>query len=372
SLMLKSAVLMSRYTFGFDANRLFRTQLWANTRAQKRTGSQVAELYQQALQRMRTVPGVESAASIGPCPPLWTVVTTDRTIEGSRASTLPSCTNVSGDFFSTLGRAMAQGRDFTDADALTGGAVILGDRTARHLFPHESAIGRMLKLGPLDSKFPWMKIVGVVRDYDKHFSMVPELGADTTTEVIFLSAPDSSPRGQTYAVRAAQGATGVRLAIGRAMHDLLPPGSTMRVEPWTADYNTAVGEERFLTLVFSLLGSASLALGAAGVFSVVSYIAGQRMREYAVRIALGATRENVVRLVLREALVMVLGGTAVGAGLGMWGGFMLWDRMYGVYPVDATALVAAEMTLLIVTMVACLGPALRAMRANPVDVMRAV
>ena len=75
-------------------------------------------------------------------------------------------------------------------------------------------------------------------------------------------------------------------------------------------------------------------------------------------------------LVLGEALLMALGGTAVGAGFGMWAGFMIWDKMYGVYPVDVTALVAAEATLLIVTMVACLVPALRAMRADLVEADR--
>ena len=85
----------------------------------------------------------------------------------------------------------------------------------------------------------------------------------------------------------------------------------------------------------------------------------------------GATRENVARLVLREALVMALGGTGIGAGFGMWAGFLIWDRLWGVYPVDAVSLIAAEATLLIVTMLACLVPALRAMRADPVEVMRA-
>ena len=68
---------------------------------------------------------------------------------------------------------------------------------------------------------------------------------------------------------------------------------------------------------------------------------------------------------------MALGGTAIGAGLGMWAGFLIWDKMYGVYPVDATALIAAEATLLVTTMVACFVPAMRAMRADPVSVMRA-
>jgi ABC-type antimicrobial peptide transport system permease subunit len=74
---------------------------------------------------------------------------------------------------------------------------------------------------------------------------------------------------------------------------------------------------------------------------------------------------------MKEALVMALGGTAVGAGLGMWAGFLLWDKMWGVYPVDAGALVGAEIVLLLVALLACLGPALRAGRADPVEVMRA-
>ena len=94
------------------------------------------------------------------------------------------------------------------------------------------------------------------------------------------------------------------------------------------------------------------------------------MREFAVRIALGATKKNVVMLVFREAFTMAIGGTAIGAGFGMWAAFLLWERMWGVYPVDAQALIIAEVTLLLVTMAACIRPALRAAKSNPMDVIR--
>ena len=141
--------------------------------------------------------------------------------------------------------------------------------------------------------------------------------------------------------------------------------------PWTEAYEEQLAEERFLALVFSLLGAASLALGAAGLFSVVSYIASQRMREFAVRVALGATRENVARLVLREALIMALGGTGDRRRLRHVG--RIPDLGQAVRRVSGgrASLIAAEVTLLIVTMLACLVPALRAMRADPVEVMRA-
>jgi putative ABC transport system permease protein len=172
-------------------------------------------------------------------------------------------------------------------------------------------------------------------------------------------------------VRPVPGAKGVEVGVWRALRATMPPRSYARVQPWVETYLEGVRTEQFLSLLFVLLGLASLLLGAAGLFSVISYVAGQRNREFAVRIALGASKSNVLNLVMKEALVMALGGTAVGAGLGMWAGFLLWNKMWGVYPVDAQALIAGETALLLVTMLACLLPALRATKANPVDVLRA-
>lgn len=369
SLMLKSAMLMARYDFGFDAKSLVNVDVFVNRNGPEST-AQRSELFRQALERIRTVEGVGTAAMIAPCVFDHAVVTTDRTVEGGAAATAPGCSNVSTDYFRTLSRTMVEGRDFEPGDAAGAGAVILDQKTAHRLFPHESAVGRTLKLGDLASRMPWLHVVGVVRDKYQGFNPYPELNTDSS-DVMFISVPDSSRETHHFVIRPRPGSVSVRLTVARALHDLLPPNSWVHAVPWTQSYDDSLAEERFLALVFSLMGFASLVLGAAGLFSVVSYIAGMRMREFAVRIAIGASREHVLSLVLRDALVMALGGTALGAGFGMWAGFLLWDKMYGVYPVDATALAAAEALLLLVTMVACLVPALRAMRADPVEVMRA-
>ncbi|HEY2850885.1 MAG TPA: ABC transporter permease [Gemmatimonadaceae bacterium] len=371
SLMVKSVVLMAHYDFGFDAKRIFDAQVYLRNLGSSTPTSTLATLNQEALSRIRAVPGVESAAMIAPCVFDHPMVTTDRTIEGGEAATLPRCENVTTGYMRTLGYTMAEGRDFEDGDALGNGAAILDQKTAKALFPHESALGRTLKLGNLASHQPWLTVVGVVRDKSVDFRPFPERGVDST-QVLFVSVPDSSRDMHAFPFRIAPGAKDVRIGVSNALIGMLPPATYTRVVPWTDTYDAQLSEERFLTIVFTLLGVASLVLGAAGLFSVVSYIAGQRMREFAVRVALGATRENVATLVLGEAFLMALGGTAVGAGLGMWAGFLIWDKMYGVYPVDVTSLVAAEATLLVVTMAACAVPALRATRANPVDVMRAI
>ena len=322
------------------------------------------------LARIAAIPGVQSVAKMSGCGLRTGAITSDRTIEGGAAGFIPEhCNTASAGFFHTLGIPMAAGRDFLEGDDVAG-AIILGARTAHQLYPHESPIGRMLKLGTLSSAAPWLPIVGVVEDREFFLRPFPEMGPDTSGQVYAVRPGSRTDLGQLV-IRPVKGALGVDLAIWQTLRTSLPPHSIWHVQPWLQSYNDSVQAEQFLALLFALLGVVSLGLGAAGLFSVISYIAGQRNREYAVRIALGATKQNVLTLVLKEALVMALGGTAVGAGLGMWAGFLLWNRMWGVYPVDAQALIAGEVTLLIVTMLACLAPALRATKANPVDVLRA-
>ncbi len=370
SLMLKSERNMAQYDFGIDTKNLANAEVYLSNLGRKTPASEFARDWRAALEGIRAVPGVEAATMVSKCVFDHFVITTDRTIEGGAAATMPRCTAVSTDYLRTFGYLVVEGRDFSGGDVQGNGAVILDQRTAKKLFPHESAVGRTVKMGDLKSPKPWMTVVGVVRDKELAFRAYLEAGADTS-EMIFVSAPDSSRDPHSFPFRIAPGAKNVRVLVSRALAGTLPKSTFTRVGPWAEGYESSLKEERFLSLLFSLLGAASLALGAAGLFSVVSYIANQRMREFAVRVALGATRENLAGLVLREAVVMVLGGTAVGAGLGMKAGFLIWDKMYGVYPVDAGALIAAEVTLMLATMIACLLPALRATRADPVSVMRA-
>lgn len=238
----------------------------------------------------------------------------------------------------------------------------------------------MIKLGQLSSDLPWLTVVGVTRDQDLTFNAFPENGPDSTSRVyVSLPPTDKSQAAAknfreavaTLVIRPDAHAHGVPNAIARALRLTLPPGSSIKVQPWTAEYETALRTQQLLSVTFMVLGAVSLALGAAGLFSVISYVANLRRREFAVRIALGATGESVLRLVLGEGLLMALGGTAVGAALGMWAGFLLWNKMWNTYPIDVGALIVAETILLAVTVIACIAPAIHARRVDPALVLRA-
>ena len=370
SLMMKSVRKMEHYDFGYAARGLSMSNHWFW--GYDTSAINILQTNNSILAAIRALPTVQAASTLKRCSVKHQTVISDRTAEGgANIKVGEGCSNVSGSFFTTLGIPLISGRDFSEGDAANGGAAILDEKTARALFPHEAPVGRQIRLGGLqDSEFPWLRVVGVVPNKRLGFNYFPEMGPDSSM-MVYISQLVQGGSVVTTVFRTKGDVAKGRADVGRTIRSLLPTRRYVRVQSWTQDYEDILKVERFLSSMFAVLGLSSLILGAAGLFSVISYIANQRNREFAVRLALGAPAASVLRLVMRDALTMSLGGTAIGAGAGMWAGFMLWDKMWGVYPVDVGALLGAEVALLAVTMLACLAPAIRASRADPLEIIRA-
>jgi putative ABC transport system permease protein len=270
-------------------------------------------------------------------------------------------------FFATIGAPLISGRDFVAGDRARG-AVILSNRAAKLLFPHDNALGHAVKLGGERSARAWLTVIGIARDIKINLSPDPDATADTT---IYATTPDRSPDYSSLVIRPVGNAPTLNVDIARTLHDGLPPHSISGVEPFAGNYDSMIRRERFYDRVFSFLSGASVLLAAAGLFSIMSYTVGRRLREFAVRQALGASPREVLRLVLRGAFELALGGTAFGALLSFWASAGVSTVLFGVKNTDPVSLVIAELTLLTVTMLASLVPAVRAMRADPVEVLRA-
>jgi hypothetical protein len=269
-------------------------------------------------------------------------------------------------FLRTLGVPLVEGRDFIEGDAERGGA-ILDERAARRLFPAGGALEGRIKLGPADSKMPWIPVLGVAQNASIELPAFAELEPQT---VIYITVNQLwSPR---FVVRASREVTDIGPLATGLVRDRVPQGVSLTYRKWTQYYDSVLAGRRFTAGMFAILSMASLVLATAGLFGVLSYAVNQRMREFALRVALGAQRIHVLRLVFRDSLVMALGGTAIGAFVGLYVGFEVWDWLWGVYPVDAAALVIAEGLLLAVTIGASMLPALRASRADPAEVMRSI
>jgi ABC-type antimicrobial peptide transport system permease subunit len=373
-LAARSASTIKSYDFGYQTGGLREFQVNAEVtrdsarivaasagRAAYGIGTIVPEALEDITTRIRQLPNVSSAA--------WYVyadvpaATSDELTSIRGVLTGTTSLNVGAGFFDVLGIPILEGRGFVETDRERG-AVILDPLSAAALFPGGKAIGKLVRYGT----GAWMPVIGIAKN------IVHDLPDDPAVErrpTIYFSR---SPEGAYYlgiVARGKSGAKDISPAVAEVIRTLTPQGTPFSARNWNARFDQFLAVRRFAAGLFLALSFASIVLASAGLFGVMSYAVNRRMREFAVRVALGATRRNVVRLVVHDGLTMVLGATAIGGFIAMYGAFTLWDWLWGVYPVDAPALIISEGTLIGITLVAAILPALRATKANPVDVMRA-
>jgi predicted permease len=371
-LMLASLLTLStrnlvNYDFGFDARKLLSALIaFPGGRDSLATGTKEAAL-QSSLRAVSAMPGIAAVTTLGPGR-----LDHDQAMSsvgrGSQPLTLRQGYVEAGPkFFATIGAPVVSGRDFEAGDRMKG-AVILSNRAAKLLFPHGDAVGNMVKLGGERSARPWLPVIGIARDIKINLSSDPDASGDT---LIYATTPDRSPNYSSLVIRPSGGTPSFSVDIARTLRDGLPPHSITGVQSFEADYGAVMRRQLFYDRVFSFLSAASVLLAAAGLFSVMSYTVGQRLREFAVRQALGASPNEVLRLVLRGAFELALGGTAFGALLSFWASAGVSTVLFGVKNTDPISLIIAEAILLSITMIASLVPAVRAMRADPVEVLRA-
>jgi putative ABC transport system permease protein len=271
-------------------------------------------------------------------------------------------------YLRTLGLPVLQGRDFTDGDLVGNGAVILNSVAAARLYPRGPAVGRMVKLGGPASDAPWVPIVGVCRT-----ALTPgfeETDLRAEPEAYVVRAASVGRGGTRFAVRISGDLNAAIVRLRRKVRSVVPHGD-IDLYPYLYSLQSAVASRAFLAQLFATMGAFALALAAVGIYGVMAYTVTRRLREFAVRVALGAQRGDLLRAVLHDGVVMTLAGTGLGAFVALWTSFFLENVLENVYPTDAVTLVVAETILLAATFGACLSPALRAAKADPVEILRA-
>jgi len=371
-LMLASLVSLSvrniqRYDFGYDARHLLNASVYLPFT--KDTTDRLGRLEAQlgSLDRVRSMTGVASAATLSGVAVPGAEMTSEAMTPSERPMHVAVATLVSPSFFATLGVPIINGRDFEDGDRQSGGAIILSARAARELFPRGGAVGRMVKYGGEHSQ-RWMPVVGVVRDVEMGLR---DPSGREPDPAVYVSMQHMNIDGWRIAIRPRRDDAKLRLAIQATLRDALPPRASARVASWVENYDMQIRFATFFEDLFGFIAIAAMLLAAGGLFSVLSFAVSQRMREFAVRRALGAGQRDLVRVVLQYALEMSLAGTAIGALLSFWASAGVSAILWGVKETDPMSLVVAELTLLTVTLIASLVPAVRAMRADPVEVLRA-
>jgi predicted permease len=269
------------------------------------------------------------------------------------------------DYFKTLGIPLREGRDFNDGDVIDSPRVALINETlARTAFPGESPIGRLLHLNP-GNKNPRnkpMEIIGVVaatrwRDPSKSPPaeiFIPALQGGSSLSILARTSMDE----ETLAI-----------AFRKLMREV-DPSVPIRVETMEQLFSDALTFPRFRTQLIGAFASIALLLSAVGIFSVLAYLVGQRTREFAVRMALGAGGADVVRLVFSHGLRLIALGLALGLAGSLAIARLLDKLLYQVTPWDLVAYLGAIAALGITALIAILLPALRAAAVDPLIALR--
>jgi predicted permease len=326
--------------------------------------------FDRAVRELSAVPGVESAGATNALPLSGDNTSGSLTIEGMPPPTPATRPNadrraVTPAFHRALGIGLRAGRLFTADDHERAPLVVIVSRAfAERYWPKEDAVGKRLKLARYDAEGPWRTVVGVVNDV-QHVSL-----ADRPRPVVYYPYAQGPTPAMQLVVRAADSPASIAGGVRAAMQRIDPDLPVAELRPMTYFLSGALGDTE---VALSLLGSfalMALALAAAGIYGVMVYAVAQRRLEFGIRMALGASGRDVLRLVARQGLTL----TAIGIALGLAGASLtsslLGDLVVGVRPGDPRLLAAATALLACVAMAACLAPALRAMRIDPNESLR--
>ena len=326
----------------------------------------------QALERLRAIPGVSNAAFSYSIPVAGSNWNSVFTVDGQAVpprNQLPSSAwiPVSTNYLDTVGMRLVKGRWFDQRDLEKAPQVVVVNETfARRFFGSSDPIGARVKLGwPEDTTSPLREIVGVVNDI-----RLNGLQSDPTLQG-YLPVRQVGQRSGVFVVRTANAdAATVTRSLEAAIREIDPNLPLFNIQTMDQIVDAAIGNERLTTVLMIGFATLALLMAAIGVFGVTAYSVAQRTHELGIRMALGADRRSVLALVLRQEMTACLGGIAIGGAGTLMLASLLESLLYGVAPKDAMTLWTAVAVLLGVTIVACLIPALRATRVDPVTALR--
>jgi predicted permease len=358
ALLARAAVEAHRIDLGFDADRI--VSVMPGFGHANYDAARTAKYWNVALERVRALPGVSGAALVEHSPlgdsrrpTTWQREGRPFTVHENRTS---------AEYFATAGIRLVRGRAYSPDEVRDGAPVtVISESLARAVWGGADPIGQTLASATKSAS--QARVVGVA--------------ADTISSRLVEGPPHTIYRplagDDVVFGRIVVRTDGEVSAIVRPLRDVvhaIDPALSVSVQPVRGFLDRQLAQARALAALAALGGGLALALALIGIFGVTTFVVSQRMREVGIRIAIGATARDVVRLLLRDALQPVVFGLALGLLGALAGGRIIAGALYGVSPRDPVAIAAAVAVLLIAAALAVLVPARRAARIDPVAILR--
>jgi putative ABC transport system permease protein len=340
--------------------------------------------YRQLLERVRSLPGVQAAGAINHLPLAGDLWGWHFAIEGRpkpRPGEEPGAVYrmVTPGYFSAMRLPLVRGRDLTEADNVTApGVVIVNEQAARQYWPGEDPIGKRVCFDD-DTTNPtaWLTIIGIAKDAKQ------DSWTDKATPEAYLAAFQNHDYLGDSGTEASKHMNYITLVARTALDPALA-ASAMKEAARSFDRNLAItqvvtmdgvvaeanSQPRFEMLLLTIFAAVALVLAVVGIYGVISYSASRRTHEIGVRMSLGATRGDVLFLVVRQGVWLAVAGSVAGIAGALLLSRLMAKLLYGVQPTDPATFVVVAIGLGLVAMLACYIPARRAMRIDPIAALR--
>ncbi|WP_224368085.1 ABC transporter permease [Hyalangium versicolor] len=376
-LLLRSFWALSHVEPGFDAERVLTLDLSLPS-AQYEKGPQVARFYRELLERLRAVPGVESVAATSGLPmggsrATWDVDIEGQTLAAGEVGPSPNFLAVTPDYFRAMGIRVMKGRNFSaEDDGPRLEVAVVNELAARAMWPGEDPLGKRFRVrsSPGREPFPWMTVIGVVANV-----RAQSLKDEARAEYYLLHGPlgdarDAANRAMTVVLRTSLSPTSLAEPARRTVRELDSKLAVANVRTLEQVAMRTASRTRFTALLLALFGGAGILLAAVGIYGVLAFTVVQRTREMGVRIALGASRASVLRLVVGQGLRLTAVGLALGVGVALGMGYLLRSMLFGVSAADPLTFLGVVTVLGAVALLSSYLPARRATGVDPVTALR--
>ena len=368
-LLLRSLSRLLVVSPGFDSTNVLSMQ--TTVLGQRFNDNAVVRQYfADAVERLRALPGVQSAAAASQIPLAGNMDKYGFHVEGEMHANPeedPSAERycITPGFLETMRIPLLRGRDITPADTATAPQVLLiGETTARRMWPGEDPIGKRVRLGGVDN--PWWTVVGVTGDVH-HVG----LDADPDMQMYVPHQQWPFPDGlMVFVIRAASTPAAISSAAQQAIHSIDTTQPISRVMPLESYVGLSVQGRKFALILIGAFAGIALALSVVGIYGVTAYNVAQRTREIGLRIALGAQRSELLGAVLRQGMLLVACGVATGVIASVALTRFLATMLFDVQPTDRLTFASVVLLLIAVSAAACFVPARRAMRVDPMVALR--
>jgi putative ABC transport system permease protein len=377
-LLLRSWRNVTNVDPAFRPERILMMELSAPTTLQATNAreaigvsAQRIDLYQRVLEQIQAVPGVESAGIIGDLfigNPRERVLTVDGDAGTVSERIRLGRDEVSAGFFTTVGTPLLRGRFFSIVDGPDAPRVaIINDALARRSWPGRDPVGRRFKVGPRDSDQPWYTVVGVVADM-----RVQGQERDAVPQV-FHPLTQSPPQNADLFVRTSSDTPqAMAAAVQTAIHRVEKNAPIYGVTTLEEQLGRYLAQRRFQTSLLTGFSLVALLMAAVGIYGLIQYSIATRTQEIGLRIAIGAQRGDIFRMVIAEGLTLGLAGAALGLVGALWLGRAGSSLLFGVSASDPLTFTTVSIVLTAVAAAACYFPARRAMRVDPILALRAL